>query len=39
VRICITCHLPVAPVNECICDDEDGALEFGDDGNGGDEAA
>lgn len=31
-RICAQCREPVAPVNLCICDDEDGDLEFGDDG-------
>ena len=32
MRICATCREPVTPVNMCICDDEDGPLESGDDG-------
>ena len=31
-RVCAECRQPVVPVNECICDDEDGPLGFGDDG-------
>lgn len=34
-RICAECRMPVTPVNECICPDDDEAQDSGEENDGG----